>query len=102
MVPACISCPADVTCSVSVTGNAVSESSCLYVFVTCVYPDMHCTHRLQQECGCLWGTWGKEGLSSNMWSCLGSKGLSLCTLKTPVLSGSVMLVWLFFLPISAC
>lgn len=44
MVHACSSCPADVTCSVSVTGNAASESLCLSIFVTCVYPDMPCTH----------------------------------------------------------
>lgn len=30
MVHACASRPANVTCSVSVTGNAASESSCIY------------------------------------------------------------------------
>lgn len=55
MVHACASRPANVTCSVSVTGNAASESSCiyytlyyymlqiLYICNTCVYPDTGCT-----------------------------------------------------------
>lgn len=65
VVHACTSCPADVTCSVPVTGNAASDSFCLYIFVTQVHTQTRPAHTVwSRSVGVCEARGGEEGLSS--------------------------------------